>query len=264
MNIKLIKLVILLIFFSVSVCGFTEEPEETSESPMTIEEYNSRPDVIKFLNKRNMTIEDTWYNTGILEYSLHSIKPTKYLFLMYFKTLEKVDNFRLIQTNGQIFSIYKDITLDNLSDANFLDIFYSNVPLKLKNKKKFLFGKVSSVGYVEKELMEVLKLELYFINPDNTLETKVFFKTKNLTDLLNKHRHEQEKLKDGFDYSSNSPKDMVTIITRYEVVHKVSEDLEGTEKELYDSVMKLFKDEIPKEYFEYRDKVYPKEKELDE
>ena len=103
-----------------------------------------------------------------------------------------------------------------------------------------------------------MKLELYFINPDNTLETKVFFKTGWLTDLLYKHYHEHEKLKDGFDYSINSPKDMVTIITGNEVVHKVSEDLEGTEKELYDFVMKLFKDEIPKEYFEYRDKGYIK------
>ena len=51
---------------------------------------------------------------------------------------------------------------------------------------------------------------------------------------------------------------MITIITRHGVVHKVSEDLEGTEKELYDFVMKLFKDEIPKEYFEYRDKGYIK------
>lgn len=139
-----------------------------------------------------------------------------------------------------------------------MDTLYSNIPLKLKNKKRFLFGKVSSVGYAEENLMRVLKLELYFINPDNTLETKVFFKTENLEGLLNKHYHEHEKLKDGFDYSSNSPKDMVTIITENNVVHKVSEDLEGTEKELYDFVMKLFKDEIPKEYFEYRDKGYIK------
>lgn len=50
-----------------------------------------------------------------------------------------------------------------------------------------------------------------------------------------------KKLKDGFDYSPNSPKDMVTIITENNVVHKVSEDLEGTEKELYDFVMKLLR-----------------------
>ena len=30
---------------------------------------------------------------------------------------------------------YKDITFDSLSDANFLDTLYSNIPLKLKNKK---------------------------------------------------------------------------------------------------------------------------------
>ena len=105
---------------------------------------------------------------------------------------------------------------------------------------------------------DIVKLELYFINPDNTLETKVFFKTGWLTDLLDKHGHEQEKLESGFDYSLNSPKNMVTLITRREVIHKTSEDLEGTEKELYDFVMKLFKDEIPKEYFEYRDKGYIK------
>ena len=145
-----------------------------------------------------------------------------------------------------------------MSDANFLDTLYSNVPLKLKNKKRFLFGKVSSVGYIDKSSKDIVKLELYFINPDNTLETKVFFKTGWLTDLLDKHGHEQEKLESGFDYSLNSPKNMVTLITRREVIHKTSEDLEGTEKELYDFVMKLFKDEIPKEYFEYRDKGYIK------
>ena len=250
MNFKLIKLVILLIFFSVNI-GYssTGEIEDLDEND---------PDVLKFLNKRNITAGDTWNNTGIFEYSLHSTGPTKYKFLMYFKTLKKVDYSSLIQNDGQNFSILKDITFDSLTDANFLDTLYSNIPLKLKNKKRFLFGKVSSVGYAEENLMRVLKLELYFINPDNTLETKVFFKTGNLEDLLNKHYHEHEKLKDGFDYSLNSPKDMVTIITGNEVVHKVSEDLEGTEKELYDFVMKLFKDEIPKEYFEYRDKGYIK------
>ena len=213
MNIKLIKLIMLLIFFSVNT-GYssTEEIKAVDEND---------PNVLKFLNKRNITIA-------------------------------------LIQSHGQNFSISKSITFDSLTDANFLDTLYSNIPLKLKNKKRFLFGKVSSVGYVKESIMEVVKLELYFINPDNTLETKVFFKTKNLTDLLYKHYHEHEKLKDGFDYSPNSPKDMVTIITRYGVVHKVSEDLEGTEKELYDFVMKLFKDEIPREYFEYRDKGYIK------
>ena len=246
---KLIKLIILLIFFSVNT-GYssTEEIEAVDEND---------PNVLKFLNKRNITAGDTWDNTGIFEYSLHSTGPTKYKFLMYFKTLEKVD-YRIIDNRGQNFSISKSITFDSLTDANFLDTLYSNIPLKLKNKKRFLFGKVSSVGYAEENSMKVLKLELYFINPDNTLETKVFFKTEYLEDLLNKHYHEHEKLKDGFDYSPNSPKDMVTIITRYGVVHKVSEDLEGTEKELYDFVMKLFKDEIPKEYFEYRDKGYIK------
>lgn len=254
MNFKLIKLVILLIFFSVNI-GYssTEEIKDIDEND---------PNVLKFLNKRNIDFkkppyDELWYNTGLLEYSLRSAKQTKYLFLMYFKTLEKVD-YRIIDNRGQNFSILKDITFDSLTDANFLDTLYSNVPLKLKNKKRFLFGKVSSVGYVKESIMEVVKLELYFINPDNTLETKVFFKTKNLTDLLYKHYHEHEKLKDGFDYSINSPKDMVTIITGNEVVHKVSEDLEGTEKELYDFVMNLFKDEIPKEYFEYRDKGYIK------
>ena len=254
MNIKLIKLVILLIFFSVNI-GYssTEEIEDLDKND---------PNVLKFLNKRNIDFkkppyDEPGYNTGLLEYSLRSAKQTKYLFLMYFKTLEKIDD-KLIQNYGQNFSIFKDITFDSLSDANFLDTLYSNVPLKLKNKKRFLFGKVSSVGYIDKSSKDIVKLELYFINPDNTLETKVFFKTGWLTDLLYKHYHEHEKLKDGFDYSINSPKDMVTIITGNEVVHKVSEDLEGTEKELYDFVMNLFKDEIPKEYFEYRDKGYLK------
>lgn len=61
-----------------------------------------------------------------------------------------------------------------------------------------MFGKVSSVGYAEENSMKVLKLELYFINPDNTLETKVFFKTEYLEDLLNKHYHEHEKIERWF------------------------------------------------------------------
>ena len=255
MNFKLIKLVILLIFFSVNI-GYssTEEIKDIDEND---------PNVLKFLNKRNIDFkkppyDEPGYNTGLLEYSLRSAKQTKYRFLMYFKTLKKVDYSSLIQNDGQNFSILKDITFDSLSDANFLDTLYSNVPLKLKNKKRFLFGKVSSVGYIDKSSKDIVKLELYFINPDNTLETKVFFKTGWLTDLLDKHGHEQEKLESGFDYSLNSPKNMVTLITRREVIHKTSEDLEGTEKELYDFVMKLFKDEIPKEYFEYRDKGYIK------
>ena len=142
MNFKLIKLVILLIFFSVNI-GYssTEEIKDIDEND---------PNVLKFLNKRNIDFkkppyDELWYNTGLLEYSLRSAKQTKYLFLMYFKTLEKVD-YRIIDNRGQNFSILKDITFDSLTDANFLDTLYSNVPLKLKNKKRFLFGKVSSVG----------------------------------------------------------------------------------------------------------------------
>lgn len=130
---KLIKLIILLIFFSVNT-GYssTEEIEAVDEND---------PNVLKFLNKRNITAGDTWDNTGIFEYSLHSTGPTKYKFLMYFKTLKKVDYSSLIQNDGQNFSILKSITLNSLSDANFLDTLYSNIPLKLKNKKKILVWK---------------------------------------------------------------------------------------------------------------------------
>ena len=130
---KLIKLIILLIFFSVNT-GYssTGEIKEIDEND---------PNVLKFLNKRNITAGDTWDNTGIFEYSLHSTEPTKYKFLMYFKTLKKVDYSSLIQNDGQNFSILKDITFDSLTDANFLDTLYSNIPLKLKNKKKILVWK---------------------------------------------------------------------------------------------------------------------------
>jgi len=87
-------------------------------------------------------------------------------------------------------------------------------------------------------------------------KTKIFFKPVSLSSLLRKHTDEKEKSNDGFDLSSRNPKDMVTLITENEVVHKTSEHLESTEKELYDLVMRTFKNEIPKEYFEYRDKVY--------
>ena len=137
MNFKLIKLVILLIFFSVNI-GYssTEEIEDLDKND---------PNVLKFLNKRNIDFkkppyDEPGYNTGLLEYSLRSAKQTKYLFLMYFKTLEKVD-YRIIDNRGQNFSILKDITFDSLTDANFLDTLYSNIPLKLKNKKKILVWK---------------------------------------------------------------------------------------------------------------------------
>ena len=134
---KLIKLIILLIFFSVNT-GYssTGEIKEIDEND---------PNVLKFLNKRNIDFkkppyDELWYNTGLLEYSLRSAKQTKYLFLMYFKTLEKVD-YRIIDNRGQNFSILKDITFDSLTDANFFDTLYSNIPLKLKNKKKILVWK---------------------------------------------------------------------------------------------------------------------------
>ena len=102
MNIKLIKLIILLIFFSVNTgYSYTEEIEAVDEND---------PNVLKFLNKRNITVGDTWNNTGIFEYSLHSTGPTKYKFLMYFKTLEKVD-YRIIDNRGQNFSILKGYNL---------------------------------------------------------------------------------------------------------------------------------------------------------
>lgn len=220
----------------------------------------NQEEYLRFLNKRNINLrkEEGYYYEhddihAITEYSLHFPKDTKYQFLMYFKAFDKTSGYELINKN---LSVHRKEALEALLDTEFLNMLYSNLPIRMKNKKKFLYGKVSSIGYVTKSLDILLKLELYFINSDNTLETKVFFKPVSLSSLLRKHTDEKEKSKDGFDLSSRNPKDMVTLITENEVVHKTSEHLESTEKELYDLVMRTFKNEIPKEYFEYRDKVY--------
>lgn len=220
----------------------------------------NQEEYLRFLNKRNINLrkEEGYYYEHddihvITEYSLHFPKDTKYRFLMYFKAFDKASGYELINKN---LSVYRKEALEALLDTEFLNMLYSNLPIRMKNKKKFLYGKISSMGYKTIGLDMLLKLELYFINSDNTLETKVFFKTVSLESLLRKHTDEKEKSKDGFDLSLRNPKDMVTLITENEVVHKTSEHLESTEKELYDLVMRTFKNEIPKEYFEYRDKVY--------
>ena len=195
----------------------------------------------------------------MIEYSLKS-NNFRHEILMYFKSYN-IDDYHKEMFYGQNYGITKDSVLNDFFVPEFLDEYYSAVPLKLKNGKKFLYGKVTASHFYDKNDRLKLKLELFYINSNNMEEKEIYYKNCKLYDLLFKYNESQIQNEIGMSYFR---KDMVTLFTRYKNLHKTSNHLDGMEKEIYNIIMDAFKDKIPKEYFEYRDKIYPQEKWLEE
>ena len=135
--------------------------------------------------------------------------------------------------------------------------FFQNVEefyktIKYNDKNKFLYGKIK----VSNLLVDIIELEIYYIDNDKNLLTKRIYKMfpndefrneiKQILDIINSSKIE------GY-YNIGRYTSSVTIFTRKKKIHKNYVMLDENEKKLLEKMIKLFKEEIPKEYFGIRD-----------
>ena len=163
--------------------------------------------------------------------------------------------------NTVIHPFYNEIELENknflISDffnKNNLDSYYSRNYIELKSREKFLYGKI-----ILEVIMEYLKLELYFIDKNNEEKKKVFFKKFDGNILHSILKKINENSIEGYYYTPYG-KEELTLFTSEKIIHKkikfnnfngeeetfLTED----EKSLYNYLTGLFREEIPKEFFE--------------
>lgn len=81
---------------------------------------------------------------------------------------------------------------EQMFEKDFLHNDYINKPIELENGEKFLYGKFSRII-----LNNIYRLELYFINKNNELKTKIFYKSSKDTKgygYIDKINQEKEKV----------------------------------------------------------------------
>ena len=136
---------------------------------------------------------------------------------------------------------------EQMFDRNYLNKYYSNIYIELKNGEKFLYGKFYRV-----KKYTYYVLELYFVDKNNELESKDA-KGYDYLKTINESKGE------AYFYVPFIPEE-ITLITENKKM-QLRKDYYGTGGEFYEYLLDLFKEEIPKEFFELRkvekyEKVY--------
>ncbi len=122
--------------------------------------------------------------------------------------------------------------------------------IKLKNGGKFLYGKAIMLTGGNKIL-----LELFFIDKDNNLKVKAYEKfvsSENFSKLIDDIN--SVKL-EGTYWVSLGIEEEVTILTKKRKIRQRAIYLSNSIEILYLSILKLFENEIPKEFFEKREEL---------
>ena len=128
---------------------------------------------------------------------------------------------------------------EQMFEKDFLHNDYINKPIELENGEKFLYGKFSRII-----LNNIYRLELYFINKNNELKTKIFYKSSKDTkgygyiDKINQEKRE------GYYYTTYFPGELI-IITPNQKMQLRYPTYDKNIDEFYDYLLDLFKDEIP-------------------
>ena len=149
----------------------------------------------------------------------------------------------------------KDYIINNKNPYELLMYFkvygggnqYLNQSLQNSDDRKFLYGRIVLDFHNLKA-----KLELYYIDSNNESKKKVFIKKMNFNifNLLDKINSDTTE---GY-YGIPPYGEKVTIITKDKIIYKRTLFLLGAEKEMYENFLELFKDEIPEEFFEKRNR----------
>ena len=151
--------------------------------------------------------------------------------------------------NRNRFKFTKEFFEDEFKKEN-LELHYLTDGIKLKNGGIFKYGKITYVVASHKRL----RMELVFKDRFNNLKTKIyepeikFTDEEKLYDLIEKVNSSKQE---GF-YPVHGFREEVTIITENKKIHQVVNYLTEDRRELYEEFLKLFRNEIPKEFFEIR------------
>ena len=202
-------------------------------------------DELKYLgmrdNDQNMTL-----SFGANDYMLNYETP--YRLLIFFKRYSYGQQYIM----SPIVSDKKEKLLKFL-EINSLENYYGNRAsdtLKLKNGEIFLYGKF----FLEYHHNSV-QLELVYINKDNEKKIKVFEKYLDISDIfVNEKLNEINMNKTEGYMGSLSFLEEFTIFTKNKILHQKVQYLNNNEasKQLYEKLLLLFRNEIPKEFFENR------------
>lgn len=169
---------------------------------------------------------------------------TPYNLVIYFKLYER----EWVQYLNDI--LEKDrIEVLKFFNEEKLKNYYSRDYLQLENGEKYFFGRIDW-EYHEPEI----KLELYYIDENNEEKKRVYFKKKPETLLYKTIDKLNSDKREGFYYIPTF-KEEVTIFTSKKIIHKKLRHLSEEERTLYESMLNLFKEEIPKEFFKKREKI---------
>ena len=135
-----------------------------------------------------------------------------------------------------------------------LNKYYSNIYIELKNGEKFLYGKFYRVTNYTYYV-----LELYFVDKNNELKTRIYYKESKDAKGYGYLKTINESKGEAYFYVPFIPEE-ITLITENKKM-QLRKGYFATEGEFYEYLLDLFKEEIPKEFFELRkvekyEKVY--------
>ena len=167
---------------------------------------------------------------------------------LYFKVTDE-NRYYAGDFNRDRFKFTKEFFEDEFKKEN-LEFHYFTDGIKLKNGDTFKYGRITyAVAYHKR-----LRMELVFKDKDNNLRIKVYEpeienqdeqKLSNLIEKVNSSKQE------GF-YPVHGFREEVTMITANKKIHQTAAYLTDDRRELYDFLLTLFKNEIPKEFFKIR------------
>ena len=144
---------------------------------------------------------------------------------------------------------------EQIFNRNFLEKYYSNSHIPLKNGDKFLYGRIYRTGN-----HSIFVLELHFIDKNNEKKTKIYQKSVP-SDVPDKsYEYLDEINKNAVEGYFMAPLmwEGITLITENKKLFLQRDLWPESVENLYNFLFDLFKDEIPEEYFEIRNREVPR------
>ena len=144
---------------------------------------------------------------------------------------------------------------EQIFNRNFLEKYYSNSHIPLKNGDKFLYGRIYRTGN-----HSIFVLELHFIDKNNEKKTKIYQKSvpRDVPDKSYEYLDEINKNAVEGYFMAPLMWEGITLITENKKLFLQRDLWPESVENLYNFLFDLFKDEIPEEYFEIRKREVPR------
>lgn len=138
---------------------------------------------------------------------------------------------------------------EQIFNQNFLEKYYSNSYIPLKNGDKFLYGRMYRTGN-----HSIFVMKLHFIDKNNEKKTKIYQKSvsRDVPDKSYEYLDAiNENVVEGY-FMAPLMWEEITLITENKKLFLQRDLWPESVENLYNFLSDLFKDEIPEEYFEIR------------